>query len=94
MSGGRDLTHPCAGCEYLYNPYAKNNNNYQWQMCMYLEKTGHRRPCKGGVECTVKKLKPQKRSRPRCNENGNRQKTSTNSVTQTFSKINKENKNG
>lgn len=52
---------PCSGCEYLFDPYAKNKNDYKWQMCLYLEKTGQRRPCKGGAECTVKTPKKRKR---------------------------------
>ena len=39
----------CIGCDYSFSP-----NNWE-TYCQYILNTGHRRPCKAGKGCTVRK---------------------------------------
>lgn len=39
----------CRGCDYVFHPLC------DVYYCQYIVKTGHRRPCKAGKGCTVRK---------------------------------------
>lgn len=43
--------HPCCGCQYSSHGTANNI------FCNYIFIEGHRRPCPGGKDCTVKEKK-------------------------------------
>ena len=51
MNIGPTERHPCYGCKY-------SCSGSGWLIyCEYLFITGHRRPCPGGKDCTVKEKK-------------------------------------
>lgn len=50
--------HPCTGCIYSWIPNADRGakDPDRTPICLYLLKTGRRRPCQYGAGCTVKVL--------------------------------------
>ncbi|MCD7755514.1 MAG: hypothetical protein LUJ09_04175 [Firmicutes bacterium] len=48
---------PCSGCAYYYG------NSESDVCCNYLLKTGKRRPCPPGKDCTVRKVSRNKKSK-------------------------------